>query len=226
MRTETFPDGTVPRSVGRVLDLLEAVLVLQPCTLSSAADACDLTPSTALRHLRALEARGYLTRDGSGEFSAGPSLVRIAASLRDLTSLDPLITMAQPYLDELATQTGESTYLALCDHRMATYVAAAESHRAIRHVGWVGQTIPLAGTAVGAAIRTPGVVACRTGAVEADISAVSLSVGHKHPTMAISVIGPEHRLDAEAIDVISTALDHAVSSLERSIGLKEPRVVS
>jgi DNA-binding IclR family transcriptional regulator len=221
-----MPEVSVPRSVGRVLDLLEAVLQLQPCTLSVAADACELTPTTALRHLRALEARGYLSRNGNGEFSAGPTLVRIAASLRDVESLDPLIVIAQPYLDELAALTGESTYLAICDHRVATYIAAAESERAIRHVGWVGQTISLTGTAVGAAIRDPGVVAHRTGAVEADTSAVSLSVGLDRPTMAVSVIGPSHRLDSQAVGQISTALDRAVRSLGQRLGLNDRRIVS
>lgn len=226
MTADSLPEVTVPRAVGRVLDLLEAALELQHCTLSAAAEACELTPTTALRHLRALEARGYLTRDSGGEFSAGPTLIRIAASLRDAERLDPLIATAQPYLDELAATTGESTYLAICDHRMATYIAYAESERAIRHVGWVGQTIPLAGTAVGAAIERPGIVACRTGAVEPDISAVSLSVGLNRPTMAMSVIGPQHRLDAKAVQRISTALDHAVASLGQSLGLHQERVVS
>ncbi len=51
----------VPRAVGRVLDLLEIVLAEKSCTLTTAASASDLTPTTALRHLRALEARAICT---------------------------------------------------------------------------------------------------------------------------------------------------------------------
>ncbi len=225
MTAKSVQNGSVPRSVGRVIDLLETVLELQPCTLSAAAEACELTPTTALRHLRALEARGYLKRGGNGEFSAGPTLERIAVSLRETEPLDRLLATAQPYLEQLAGETGESTYLAICDHRVATYVATAESDRAIRHVGWVGQTVPLSGTAVGAAIAEPGVVAYRTGAVEPDITAVSLSVGPDDPTLAISVIGPLHRLDAKAIRRISVSLGNTVDALSENLGL-EKRVVS
>ena len=44
----------VPRSVGRVLDLLEIVLAERSCTLTTAAAASDLTPTTALPSLSPL----------------------------------------------------------------------------------------------------------------------------------------------------------------------------
>ena len=55
--TAEVDDELVPRSIGRVLDLLEIVLA-GPCTLTAASGEAGLTPTTALRHLRALEARG------------------------------------------------------------------------------------------------------------------------------------------------------------------------
>ena len=70
--------------------------------------------------------------------------------------LDRLVAVAQPHLDALAATTGESTYLAVSDGRIATYVATAESARAIRHVGWVGQNVDLDGTALGEALAAPG----------------------------------------------------------------------
>src|SRR6478735_2946653 len=144
--TAESDDELVPRSVGRVLDLLEIVLAA-PCTLTAAAADAELTPTTALRHLRALEARGYVRRDGSGRYGAGPTVLRLAAALGDNGLLQRLTAAAQPHLDILAAATGESAYLAVSDGRTATYVATAESHRAIRHVGWVGQDVPLDGTA-------------------------------------------------------------------------------
>ncbi len=70
--------------------------------------------------------------------------------------LDRLAATAQPHLDRLAERTGESAYLAVSDGRTGTYVATAESSRAIRHVGWVGQNVELTGTALGAALAEPG----------------------------------------------------------------------
>lgn len=221
------PEPAVPRTVGRVLDLLETVLGAGRCTLTTAASAVDLTPTTALRHLRALEARGYVDRDGAGSFSVGPTMLRIAASLHDGGPLDGLIRGAQPVLDELSAATGESTYLAVGDGRTATYVATAESERAIRHVGWIGQNVTLQGTAVGEALGRPGVAVTRTGAVESDITAICLAmppVGRLG--VALSIIGPHHRFGDEQLARHTDLLIAAVDQLSRHLGVGAQPVAS
>ena len=230
MTIELVDETTLPRSIARVLDLFEIVLATGRCNLTTAANASALTPTTTLRYLRALEARGYVDRDGAGDYSAGPTILRIAASLRSGTVLDRLAATAQPHLDRLAEQTGESTYLAVSDGRTGTYVATAESSRAIRHVGWVGQNVALTGTALGAALAEPGVAAIRTGAVEADVTAISLalpSVGKLG--IAISIVGPSHRFpaaqpvasgsgtNATGSGDFERALTEAVGQLEREL---------
>ena len=214
------PNGhAVPRSVGRVLDLLEAVLGTTGCTLTNAADACGLTPTTALRHLRALEARGYVERDRAGIYSVGPTMRRITAALGDDDPIRRLVAAAQPHLDELAATTGESAYLAVSDGRIATYVATAVSDRAIRHVGWVGQNVTLDGTAVGAALASPGSCTTRTGAVEPDITAISIAVGVPDSTgVALSIIGPTHRFDDANRRHHEQALRRASATLARHLG--------
>ncbi len=220
-------DGEIPRSTQRLLDLLEIVLADGSCNLTTAATRAELTPTTALRHLRALEARGYLERDDHGDFSAGPTMVRLSASLRNVGAIEQLISSAQPLLDALAEQTGESTYLAVSDGRKATYVATAESQRSIRHVGGVGQIVDLGESAVGEALRAPGVVAQRTGAVEPDITALSLAVGeYSKVQVAVSVVGPEHRLGATQATMASAALADAVDGLQRALGLDQEAVAS
>ena len=53
VRKADGPEGdVVPRTVGRVLDLLEIVLAEKSCNLTAAAASSGLTPTTALRHLR------------------------------------------------------------------------------------------------------------------------------------------------------------------------------
>ncbi len=218
----TWPtDGAdaVPRSVGRVLDALETVLAERSCNLATVARATGLTPTTALRHLRALEARGYLVRDGDGDFSAGPRILRIAASLNGDGPLDRLVAAAQPHLDQLAIETGESAYLAVGDGMVATYVAAAESARMIRHVGWVGQDVPVRGSAVGEALADPGVVHTRTGAVEPDVTAVSIGLWPEAGlTAALSVIGPSGRLVGDELLQIETAVARAARNLVHGLG--------
>jgi IclR family acetate operon transcriptional repressor len=198
IRATTAPNSAeaagVPRSITRVLDLFEIVLAERNCNLTAAASASELTPTTALRYLRALEARGYVDRDESGDFSAGPTILRIAASLRGGSVLDRLASVVQPHLERLAQLTGESTYLAVSDGRIGTYIATAESPRAIRHVGWIGQDVDLHGSALGAAFDEPGITATRTGAIEADITAISRALpANGKLALAISIVGPEHR---------------------------------
>ncbi len=224
-----MPSATevVPRSVGRVLDLLEIVLAAGECNLTRAAAQAELTPTTALRHLRALETRGYVMRDDAGQFAAGPTLHRIAATLREQGPLDNIVAAAQPHLEELANQTGESAYLAVSDGLTAAYVATAESTAAIRHVGWVGQTVPLKGSAIGAALASPGTIAVRHGAVEPDITAVSLALQVASPVpIALSVVGPQHRLGPKAQKTVSAAIKAAASQISRTIGSVSEEVAS
>jgi urocanate hydratase len=210
MSTDVPVSEQVPRSIERLLDLLEIVLAEPGCTLTAVAATAELTPTTALRYLRALEIRGYLERDEQGRFHSGATLQRIAAALHDEDPLSGLVTAAQPHLHALATSTGESVYLVVSDGRTATYVATAESARAIRHVGWVGQNVPLDGTAAGAAFAKPGTVVVRTGAVEPDITAISLALdGHDTLDIAISIVGPDQRLRA-------TDRQHAIVELVRT----------
>jgi urocanate hydratase len=217
-RSDDDTAAVVPRSIGRLLDLLEIVVDEQGCNLTAAAHASGLTPTTALRYLRALEARGYVDRDGAGDYSAGPTLLRLAASLRDAGPLERLAATAQPHLDDLAERTGESAYLAVSDGRTASYVATAESGRAIRHVGWVGQTVPLAGSALGAALLEPGSVVTRTGAVEPDITAMSCALpAFGGLGVAVSIVGPQHRFGAAERRRHAAALGAVVQRLEREL---------
>ncbi len=215
---EVSDDASVPRSIARVLDLFEIVLAERDCNLTTAANASELTLTTALRYLRALEARGYLVRDDSGDYSAGPTILRIAASLRGGTVLDRLAAVAQPHLDALAEQTGESAYLAVSDGRMGTYIATAESARAIRHVGWIGQDVDLESSALGAALANPGAAAVRTGAVEADITAMSRALTETGKLgVAVSIVGPEHRFGESDRARHRVALDAAVDALSSEL---------
>jgi IclR family acetate operon transcriptional repressor len=208
----------VPRSIARVLDLFEIVLAERNCNLTAAAHASGLTPTTALRYLRALETRGYVDRDESGDFSAGPTILRIAAALRGATVLDRLSAVAQPHLEALAERTGESAYLAVGDGRTGTYIATAESPRAIRHVGWVGQDVTLDGTALGAALAAPGLTATRTGAVEADITAMSRALpANGKLGIAVSIVGPEHRFTAEQRVQHDREIADIADALERDL---------
>lgn len=212
------PDAAVPRSIGRVLDLLEVVVAHRACTLTVAAEKTGLTPTTARRYLQALGTRGYVRRGDAGEYTPGPMIRSMADTLRQTDEVQLLSAVAQPHLRRLAAHTGESTYLAIADGDTATYVDTAESSRAIRHAGGVGQRVPLAGTAVGAALASPGAPATRSGTVEPDIAAVSLGLGGPWAgRAAVSVVGPAHRFTRRTAREHETALQAAVDALEHDL---------
>lgn len=220
-------DRSVPRATGRVLDLLEIVIDERDCTLTGAATRSALTPTTALRHLRALEARGYIVRDDAGRFSVGPTMRRLAAAIGDVDPVGQLVAAAQPLLDAAARDTGESVYLAVSDGSVATYVASAESTRAIRHVGWIGQTVTLHDTAVGDALRSPGTCVTRTGAVEPDITAISLAIpAIDHLGVALSVIGPSHRFGTSTLADHELVLRSTTDRFIRQLGIHTEAVAS
>jgi IclR family acetate operon transcriptional repressor len=215
----TTQQHDVPRGVGRAFELLEAVVGAGELTLSAAAEVAGLTPTTALRHLRALEALGYVRRDTDGVYGAGPAVWQLAARARGAGPLAHLVAAAEPILDELTAATGESSYLAVTEGADALYLATSESTRSIRHVGWVGRTVPLAGTAVGAALAGAEGAQFRTSTIEPDIAAVAHAVTLGGSTVAaLSVIGPVHRVDDATAAAIGDAIGRAVRRLEATIG--------
>jgi urocanate hydratase len=213
-------DDIVPRSVGRAFDLLESVAGAGEASLTEAATRTGLTPTTALRYLRALEARGYLHRNTDGSFSAGPTVFRLATMARAEGPYARLVAAAQPVLDDLTERTGESSYLAVADGEQAMYLATSESTRSVRHVGWVGKTVPMAGTAIGEALRGEPGARMRSGTVEPDITAVTRGVHDGGAVVAaLSIIGPTHRMGRETTAVAAEALEQAAVRLERRLGL-------
>jgi IclR family transcriptional regulator, acetate operon repressor len=189
--------------VERVLDVLETVVVADGINLTEVGDHNGLTPTTALRYLRALEARGYVRRDDDGSYRPGAELQRIASRVRVVDPVELLVARLRSTIERLADVTGETTYLAVADGDVARYVDGAESTRAIRHAGGVGQVLPLDGTAVGAALREPGEPVVVRGAFEPDITAVSFAMS---PDVAVSVVGPTHRMGDDEVATISRHL--------------------
>lgn len=216
------------RSAGRVLELLDTVITGGPSTLRDAAAVADMPPSTALRHLRVLTDRGYLVKDGLGRYSVGPTFVRIALAAFQSGPYARLTTAAQPRLEHLASVIEESVYLAVRDGSEAVYIATVESPRAIRHVGWVGRSVPLAGTAVGDALLSesspagPAPVFVNTGSIEDDVTAIVAPVcGAGGVIAAISILGPAERFTADRLADASRAVAEAATATALAVAVAE-----
>ena len=210
----------VSRSAERVLSLLDTVIRRGAVALTAASSEAGIPISTALRHLRVLTNHGYLVRDDVGRYSAGPAFLRLALATFRSGPYARLTAAAQPELERLADVTEESAYLAVRDGDDAIYIATTESRRAIRHVGWVGRSVPVEGTAVGEALasepRRPGIrpkPMFNTGAIEPDVTAVVAPIyGSAGVLGAFSVLGPAERVVGDRLTFAARAVvDSAVS---------------
>ncbi len=194
----------MPQATARGLSLLRAVADHPDgMALSDLAREVELSASTALRQLRALEAAGFAQRSPAGVWQPGAELLRIA---RNLAATATLPRLAAPVLASLADAVGESAYLAQADldGRHAVYVAMESGTHAVRHVSWLGHRVPRRGTAVGRALRGDvdgDGVAVREDAVESGVTAVSAPVydASGRVAAAISVVGPSFRLQGDAL---------------------------
>lgn len=192
--------GQGMRTIDRALSLLALVCDAGQLSLSDAARRSSLSASTALRLLRALEAREFVRRDADGLFSAGPHLVQLGAAA---LSNDALITQARDAMRRVAAETTESCYLSVFGPgEGAMYLAIVEGTQSVRHVGWVGRSIPIEGTAVGTvllgSVPPAGYVAVSEGA-EKDVTAVSVPIRAASRVVgALSCLVPSYRVTRAA----------------------------
>jgi IclR family transcriptional regulator, acetate operon repressor len=206
------PESSI-RSVERALRLITAAAEAPDgIGLVDAARLTDLAPSTATRILRTLE----VARREDGAYVAGIELVRLGALQ---ASESPLLGAAQPHLDALASVTGESCYLAVAvDQTWATYVRMTQSSRSVRHVSWLGQRIPRATSAVGAALAgtldARGVAIVKDG-VEPGTTAIAIPIRDRHSIVAaINVVGPSFRMAKVVHQSIIDAAHTAAEALQ------------
>lgn len=139
------------QSVGRALDLLEALAESGGTSLSELADRTAMLPSTAHRLLASLSRRGYVVHGPEpGRYALGAKVIELAAgatapsgSLRDL---------ARPHLEALRELTGETTNLVILHGRDVVYLDQVEGTHALRMFTQVGSTAPAHTTGAGKAM--------------------------------------------------------------------------
>jgi IclR family acetate operon transcriptional repressor len=136
------------RAVDRALDILD-VLRARPrgASLAQVARATELPRSSAFRYLAALEARGYVTRDGGARpYRLGPAFAGGDSRLQVLAAA------ARPLLEELRDRFKETINLGVLDGNGVLYLDVLESPKAIRFAARAGERDPIHSTALGKAL--------------------------------------------------------------------------
>jgi len=144
-------------------------------TLDEIAERAGLPRMTAYRMIRTLESTGYLVRDPvTSRYHLGPAL--LATMYISETYLE-LVTIARPYLHELAAQTGESATLAVEVDGVAVSVDTADTARPFKREVAQGRIIGDTANATGKIFA-----AFKSEAERAEI------VARAHPQMTIHTI--------------------------------------
>lgn len=212
------------RSVQRALTLLAVVCDRGQTNLVEAARDADLPASTAMRLMRTLESADFLTRGPDGTYQPGPRLIQLGAKAFTREMLVPLST--EP-MQSVVAATGESVYLAMPGvGQTALYVSIVEGTHSVRHSNWVGRTVPLENSAVGAVLQgnTPDagyVVVEKT--IEEDVTAICAPVRvDGRVVAAMSTLVPTYRLDTDKRHRCGQALVRATTAVSRALGEPAP----
>lgn len=196
----------ITQAIGPVERTLNLLLCLQElkdgAILTELARQVDLAPSTTARLLKVLERYEFVCRGSDRLYRLGPRSMQLGLSaLRDMS----LYEIARPHLRILAEETGESAQLGiLIREGKVLYVDQVASHHVVQAATWVGRTVPLDETAIGAAIRghvSAAGYAMTRHTIEPDVSSVAAPIFDKHNTIvaAINVIGPTYRISDDLL---------------------------
>ena len=147
-RPKPGASAPAPRSLGRLLGLLEAIAKApNGLSLAELSAALGSPKSSLLNLLRPLVGSGHLLHAG-GRYELGPAVFRLATEILSRRRLSSLL---RPYLDELVARSGETAFLCVIDREagLATYVDCVDSPQMVRYTVRIGTARPLYGSAAG-----------------------------------------------------------------------------
>jgi IclR family pca regulon transcriptional regulator len=140
------PSDQFVQSLARGLDVIKAFTAEQPeQTLSEVARATGLTRATARRFLLTLAELGYVRIDGK-QFTLTPRVLELGFGyLSGLT----LPQVAQPHLERLSRELGESTSASVLDGGDVVYIARVPARRIMAVAITIGTRFPAYATSMG-----------------------------------------------------------------------------
>ncbi|HET6705143.1 IclR family transcriptional regulator [Amycolatopsis sp.] len=214
---KTDEDGSV-RSVLRAFDLLALFTEHRPTwAVKDLTTASGLAKTTVLRLVTTCEQRGLLWARPDGRFTVGPGMLRWAQLANTAWQLPEPVRQV---LRDLARECRETVNLYVRSTSVLVCVAQQEGPLAIRHVGRVGDELPLGFGAAGRVLDGTEGAAVAHGEPEAGASSVATPVhdGDGRLLAALAVTGPSSRFGPGEVAAFTEAL--AAASLRISqIGL-------
>lgn len=213
-----MPESTT-RSVERALSLLRVICDDPDVTLSDAARAVDLAPSSAHRLLATLTGAGYVTKTAEGLYAVGPQMILLSGRVLAGNSLRRL---CRPTMADLAEITGESVYLSVRSNDRSLYIGLVTGSQAVQHRSWEGQTLSLSTSAAGRALTgrvgPPGWIAVPD-KVEPDVTAIAAPITVDEEILAaLSMVVPNYRLTDETTARFGALIHEHATALSQRLG--------
>ncbi|MCG6883763.1 MAG: IclR family transcriptional regulator [Silicimonas sp.] len=140
-------DGTV----GKALEVLEAVAAFErPVKFSELQENSHYPKATLYRLLQTLTNQNLVAHDhDTGTYTLGLRLIRLAHTAWEHASLAPV---ARPFLERLASESGESVHLAQLDNGQVIFVDKLKATDRFETLAQVGKVAPAYCTGVGKAM--------------------------------------------------------------------------
>jgi DNA-binding IclR family transcriptional regulator len=193
--TDQHSDDGAVRSVLRTFDLL-ALFTERHRTwaVKDLTAASGLAKTTVLRLVATCEQRGLLWTRPDGRVTVGPGLLRWAQLANTAWQLPEPVRQV---LRELALECGETAGLYVRSTTVLVCVAQQEGPQGIRHVGRVGDELPLTRGAVGLVLDADAAGGAETGHGEPEAGASSVAApvhdGDGRVLAALAITGPTTR---------------------------------
>jgi DNA-binding IclR family transcriptional regulator len=146
--TASSESNSSVRAVERALQLIEVFARSRgPLSITDLARTLELAPSTVHRLVQTLMALGYVVQYAeSKRYGVGRGIAEVT---RTMVLKYEFTRHAQPFLERLVEQTGETASLSALYGPSAIYLNQAESRNVMRVSNGVGSLVPLHCTAIG-----------------------------------------------------------------------------
>ena len=139
--------GQVVKCVAHAIDVLAAIHHADHrCGLSEIARATQLSKTATYNILTTLVSYGYVERDDAAQYGLGWELYELGLAV---VAQSAVARAAQPYLESLARELGETALLGIIEGGSVLYVAQAEPSKTVRMVAGSGRRSRLNASATG-----------------------------------------------------------------------------
>lgn len=221
MDTDSQKRSNNVRSVLRALSIIELFGPKQTqLSIKGISESLDLPSSTTMRLVQTLESEEFIRKCNNGLYAPGPRLLNVAAAINGSSSIKDIV---HPHLETLRDKTGETACFAnLANMEEVVYLDQCSSAQSIRHVRWIGERIPVKGTAIGFVLEgscSRGEYRISETTYETDVSAVAAPIYARDGSIvgAINITGPSYRLGEEDLLRIANTLIEEVAIIESQL---------